>query len=96
MIVEPCIALNGNEIPVKDTQKFLGILLNKKLTFIPHIQQLKMKCMQSLNILKVLSHQSYGTDKTCLLRIFRSLIISKIDYASIVYSLKMLNAVYHL
>lgn len=100
--LEPCVTLNGTQIPVSGEHKFLGILFDKKLTFVQHIQQLKIKCTQSLNILKILSHQSYGTDKACLLRIFNSLIRSKIDYGSIVYqsatksALKMLNAVHHL
>lgn len=65
--------------------KVLGISLYKEFTFVPHIQQLKMKCVQSLNIHKVQSHQSYGRDRTSLLKRFRSLIFSKIDYGRIVY-----------
>lgn len=55
-----------------------------------------------MNILKVLSHHSYGADKTCLLRIFNSLVKSRLDYGSVVYgsasktALKMLDPVLHL
>lgn len=36
-------------------------------------------------ILKILSHQSYGADKTCLVRLFDSLVRSRLDYGSVVY-----------
>lgn len=65
--------------------KVLDISLYKEFTFVPHIQQLKRKCVQSLDIHKLQSHQSYGSDKTSLLKIVRSLIFFKIDYGRIVY-----------
>lgn len=55
-----------------------------------------------MNILKILTHQSYGTDKPCHLRLFDSLVRSRLDYGSVVYgsatktALKMLHPVRHL
>lgn len=99
---EPCVTLEGKPIPVEKEHKFLGVLLDEKLSFIPHIKKLRIKCMKALNILKILSHQSYGTDRECLLSIFNSLVRSRIDYGSPVYqsapksALKLLDPVYHL
>ena len=62
---------------------------------------MKAKCLKALNLLKVLSHTSWGADRTTLLRLYRSLIRSKFDYGSIVYGsarksyLQMLNAIHH-
>ena len=38
-----------------------------------------------MNLLKVLSHISWGADRTTLLKLYRSLVRSKLDYGSIIY-----------
>ena len=65
--------------------KFLGILFDRKLSFIPHIKYLKARCLKALNLLKVLSHTSWGADRTTLLKLYRSLVRSKLDYGCIIY-----------
>ena len=56
--------LYGSPIPVVEESKFLGILFDRKLSFIPHIKYLKAKCLKALNLLKVLSHTSWGAERT--------------------------------
>ena len=82
---DPELYLYGSLIPVVEDFKFLGILFDRKLSFIPHIKYLKAKCLKTLNLLKVLSHTDWGADRTVLLQLYRSLIRSKLDYGSIVY-----------
>ena len=43
---DPYLVFNDNPIPVKKETKFLGILLDSKLTFVPHIKGLKKKCVK--------------------------------------------------
>ena len=52
---EPVLHLYGSPIPVVEESKFPGILFDRKLSFIPHINYLKAKCLKALNLLKVLS-----------------------------------------
>ena len=59
---DPVLHLYGSPIPVVEESKFLGILFDRKLSFIPHIKYLKAKCLKALNLLKVLSHTSWGAD----------------------------------
>ena len=65
------------------------------------LKYLKAKCLKSLNILKVLSHTTWGADRTTLLQLYRSLIRSKLDYGSIVYGsarksyLAMIDPIHH-
>ena len=40
---------------------------------------------KALNLLKVLSHTSWGADRTTLLKLYRSLVRSKLDYGCIIY-----------
>ena len=65
--------------------KFLGLIFDSKLTFVPHIKMLKTKCLKALDILKVVSSTDWGADKSILLNLYRSLVGSKLDYGSIVY-----------
>ena len=51
---DPVLHLYGSPIPVVEDSKFLGILFDRKLSFIPHIKYLKTKCLKALNLLKVL------------------------------------------
>ena len=46
---------------------------------------LKARCQKSLNILKVPSRAEWGADRTTLLKLYRSLVRSKLDYGCIVY-----------
>ena len=82
---DPALYIYGSQIPVVAESKFLGVIFDRKLSFIPHIKYVKAKCLKALNLLKVLSHTSWGADRTTLLHLYRSLIRSKLDYGSIVY-----------
>jgi len=82
---DPVLTLNGTPIPVVEQTKFLGVIFDSKLSFIPHIRYLKDKCMKAINLLKVLSNTSWGADQQTLLHLYRSLIRSKLDYGCIVY-----------
>lgn len=102
LLPQPSLNLNGKTIPVKTEQKFLGLVLDSKLTFGPHIKHLKLRAQKATNILKVLSHKTWGADRVCLLRLYRSIIRSKMDYGCIVYgsarpsTLKALDPVHNL
>ena len=65
--------------------KYLGVIFDGKLSFIFHIRYIKDKCLRAFNLLKVLSHTSWGADCFNLLHLYRSLVRSKLDYGSIVY-----------
>ncbi|KAG1677304.1 RNA-directed DNA polymerase from mobile element jockey [Nymphon striatum] len=46
---------------------------------------LKSKCLRALNLLRILSNTNWGADRKVMLRFYRSLIRSKLDYGSVVY-----------
>ncbi|XP_042147017.1 uncharacterized protein LOC121836236, partial [Ixodes scapularis] len=100
--LDPTLHLNNIDISVQQEHKFLGVIFDKKLSFVPHLKKLKRKCLSSLNVLKVLSHISWGSDRRCLLRLYNSLVRSRLDYGAVVYdsaqssTLKMLDPVHHL
>ena len=79
------LLLNGTPVPVVEETKFLGVIFDRKLSFIPHIKYLKDKCTKALNLLGVLAHTYWGADEETLLHLYRLLIRSKLDYSCIVY-----------
>ena len=83
--MDPVLELDGDPIQFVQEAKFLGLIWDTRLTFEPHIKYLKAQCQKSLNILKVLSRTEWGADQTTLLKLYRSLVRSKLDYGCIVY-----------
>ena len=81
--------------------KFLGVLFDRRLTYKEHFKTLHERCFKSLNVLKCVSRTSYGADRNTLLILCRSMIRSKLDYASFVYecasesSKRRLDSVHH-
>jgi len=63
----------------------LGIIFDKNLSFLPHLRYLKDQCTKALNLLRVVTHTSWGADQQTLLHLYRSLIRSKLDYGCIIY-----------
>ena len=65
--------------------KFLGVIFDRRLSFVPLLKYVKKKALMALNILKVIGNTEWGADRKVLLRLYRSLIRSKLDYGCIVY-----------
>ena len=99
---DPVLKLDGVEIPVVDQYKFLGVIFDRKLSFIPHINYLKAKCHKALQLLRVVAHTDWGADKSTLLKLFKSLVRSKLDYGCFIYGsarksyLRCLDSIHHL
>ncbi|GFU90541.1 putative RNA-directed DNA polymerase from transposon X-element [Trichonephila clavipes] len=98
---DPFIHIGNIQILVVSEGRFLGVIFDCKLTFLPHVLYLRKRCERSLNILKVLSNTLWGADRVSLLRVYHALILSRLDYGCAVYGsarasvLKRLDTVYH-
>ena len=98
---DPNILLGKTPIKVVREAKFLGVIFDTKLTFKNHIEYLKTSCQKALDILRVVGHTDWGADRIVLLRLYRSLVHSKLDYGCIVYGsarrsiLKQLDPIHH-
>ena len=84
--VAPNLKVSGFKIPTVTTVKFLGLTLDNRLSFLPHINNLKVTCNRSINLLKVVSSKTWGMNRNSLLTIYRSLIRSKLDYGCMIYN----------
>lgn len=98
---DPELWLGPTQLRVVKETKFLGMIFDSKLNWIPHLKMLKLKCLKAMNIMKIIAYHNQGTDTKTLMRIYRALIRSKLDYGCQVYgtasptALKMLDSVHH-
>ena len=76
------LTIANTAIPQAETVKILGLLFHNRHSWIPHIKAIKAKCLRALNILKVLSHPTYGCHRKILLPLYTSLVRSILDYGS--------------
>ena len=88
--------MNGTVIKKSENAKFLGLTWDAKLNWITHIHNIKSKCAKDLNLMRSVSGSKWGADQETLLRIYRALIRSKIDYGCIVYGSASETALKHL
>ena len=79
------LRIYGEVIPLESSVRFLGVQLDRRLTYQEHTKSLRLKCTKAMNILKCVSRTTYGSDRATLLLLYRSLIRSKLDYACVVY-----------
>ena len=86
LVPQPLLKLYKEPIQYKNSTKFLGMIFDTRLTWEPHIEHLKIECTKTLNMIKVLSHTSWGADRKTLLMLHNSLILSKIDYGCQIYA----------
>jgi ribonuclease HI len=82
----PNLSLDGNDIRNVNQYRYLGVTFDSSMTWKPHITALKQSCTKSLDLLKHLTHKSWGADRTSLLRLYIMLIKPKIDYGVEAYS----------
>jgi hypothetical protein len=82
--LDPDLKLDGTPISVVKETKFLGIIVDSKLSFIPHLKYRKDKCLKTLNLLGVISSTEWDADSATLLKLHPSLIRSKLYYGCIV------------
>lgn len=81
----PPLLIHGNQIEFKSQVKLLGITFDEKLRWHPHITEISAKCKAVLNIMRCTTGLTWGAERETLLRIYRALILSKIDYCSVAY-----------
>ena len=92
-----------NDLPIEsqDNIKYLGVIFDQKLNFMPHIEYIKNKNIQNLNILKILGNPNTGIKADLLIKISNAIIRSSLEYGSQIYSsasktnLKKINPPYN-
>lgn len=83
LLPEPSLYLWGVSFPVRPEHKFLGVVFDKKLIFGSHVKSFRLQSQKKLNLMRVLSHNSWGADRVSLMRIYRVIVHIMLDYGCI-------------
>ena len=93
--------VSPTEIPIVEHYKYLRIIFDCKLSFIPRIKYLRTKCNKTIQLLRTIARTNWGGSKETLLKLYRSLIRSRLDYGCFIYRaarktyLKEINTKHH-
>ena len=79
------IFIDGKTIPFNKTPKFLGVYLDRELTFGKHVEEITKKANGKLRMLSALSHTTWGCTKRDLLKVHEAHVLSTLDYAGAGY-----------
>ena len=79
------IQLAGFNFPFRSEITYLGVILDRKLTWKPFIESIKNKCIKGINFLKFVSKTWWGSDVKSALSFYKAYIRSIIDYGCTLY-----------
>ena len=54
------LTLHGSRIQVRESTRYLGLIIDKRLNWKDHVDHLRAKCTSSVNLIKHVSHLSWG------------------------------------
>jgi ribonuclease HI len=84
-IIFPEINTKYGTLKVSDSARYLGIILDSKLLWKQQIDNLEKRCKSPMNIIKSVACVSWGAEPACLLKIYRALILSKLQNSAFLW-----------
>lgn len=82
---EASVTIGNHTITSSATARFLGVIFDYQLSFVPHINKIHSRCQKSLNIVKFLQGIWWGADPNTLITFYKSYVRSVLDFCSFVY-----------
>jgi ribonuclease HI len=80
--VKARIKIDGKKIPYNPTPKFLGVYLDRELTFSKHVSIIASKAKAKLKMMSALAGTTWGCLKQDLLKVYVTNVRSVMDYAA--------------
>ena len=86
--MEKTASLPLENLPVEYVSNFsfLGIVLDRKLTWGPHIARLKERSQKDLRLLSLLAHTKWSADYVSLRIIYTAVLLRKIEYGGFLFA----------
>ena len=75
------ITADGKKIPFKAEPRFLGVTLDRQLTFGRHTKNICESSSKKMRMLAALSNTTWGWNKRDLVKVYNATIKSRLDYA---------------
>ena len=82
-IIEPKLTLDGQTLESVKKFTFLGVTFDTKLNWTEHVNNISSKTKQNMNVIRMLSNTTFGSDRTTLLKLHDALIASINGYGAI-------------
>jgi hypothetical protein len=79
------IKLNNLTIPVVNEIKYLGVYLDRKLTWKAHVTYVQTRCEKGVNLLRMVARRSWGGAQEVCILFYTAYIRSILDYACVWY-----------
>ncbi len=79
---QPTISANNTRLHHNPVPKFLGVILDRLLTFGPHIQNVSTKAAARCRVLASLTSKEWGWRKDQLMKVYKALQLSLLTYAA--------------
>ncbi len=79
---QPTIIANSTRLHHNPLPKFLGVTLDRLLTFGPHIQSISTKAVARCRVLASLTSKEWGWRKDRLMKVYKALQLSLLAYAA--------------
>ena len=76
----PTFSIGNEKLKWAKTFKYLGVILDHNLTFVPHARYLKAETKKKIGLLKSMAGSKWGCPTDTLLLFYRSHIRSKLEY----------------
>jgi hypothetical protein len=81
----PVLKFYGENIEIVKEYKALGIILDSKMRFAKHIENLKLSCLKKINLMKMMGGGRYGANPAVMREFYIKYILPKIEYGATIY-----------
>ena len=81
----PIIQMHGKRIRQVKTHKILGLTFDERLTWRPHMNDIRKRVQLRMRLLRSLATTKYGADQDIFLRTFMALLVTTIEFGSSAY-----------
>jgi len=78
--------MDGQQIQINNTIKIFGVTFDKRWSRTNHINDLKNALSSRLNVIKILAHTSWESKTHVLMKVYKYLILSKLNYGSFMWA----------
>ena len=76
------LKLDGADIPKQDTPTYLGVKLDTRMTWSPHLSDIEKKATKKLSIMKKLAGTKWGANGKILKQVYTSTVRPHLEYSS--------------
>ena len=76
------LSINGKELPQEDTPTYLGVKLDRRLTWNPHIRTIEQRATKKLALMKKLAGTQWGADGKILQQVYTGAVRPVMEYGS--------------